>query len=236
MSKNNYIQFGKSKIDFSLEFLERKSLGIQVHPDRSVKVLAPSDSSLEKVKEKLKAKAPWILKQQDFFLSFHPRTPKRKYISGETHLYLGRQYRLKVVEDSSESVKLQGGFIRVFTNDTSDKKRIKLLLNKWYTEKAKIHFNQLFEATRPLFVPYKTAAPYLSIRRMSKRWGSCGIDGKILLNTELIKAPKPCIEYVLAHEFCHLVHPNHSRAFFRLLGKVCPEWGEVKERLERGMV
>jgi len=90
------IQFGSKQIDFRLEYSNRKTLGITVKPDLSVIVKAPVDTSLEKVKEKLRKKAPWIIRQQSFFLYFHPKTPARKFIGGETHLYLGRQYQLKV--------------------------------------------------------------------------------------------------------------------------------------------
>src|ERR1035437_102987 len=112
------IQFGSKQIDFHLEYSDRKSLGITVKPDLSVLVKAPVDTSLVKVKEKLRKKAPWIIRQQSFFLYFHPKTPARKYISGETHLYLGRQYRLKVIsyklKVKSEEVKLLGGFLEVY--------------------------------------------------------------------------------------------------------------------------
>lgn len=236
MSKKEHIVFGKTKIDFSVEYKERKSMTIQVHPDRSVKILAPVDSQMDKVKAKIKKKAPWILQQQDFFLSFHPLTPARKYISGETHLYLGRQYRLKVVEKKAESVKLQGANIWVFTPDKEDHEQVKKLLNNWYTEKANYHFKILFDQLKPTIEKYNSVKPFLKLRWMKKRWGSCSLQGKILLNTELIKAPKPCIEYVLVHELCHLIYPNHSQKFFRLLTYHLPEWRKVKDRLERVMV
>jgi predicted metal-dependent hydrolase len=98
------IQFGSKQIDFHLEYSDRKSLGITVKPDLSVLVKAPVDTSLEKVKEKLLKKATWIIRQQSFFLCFHPKTPNKRFISGETHLYLGRQYRLKV---KSEKLKVK---------------------------------------------------------------------------------------------------------------------------------
>lgn len=91
------VQFGSKKIVFNLEFSERKTLGISVSPDLKILVKAPIDVPLEKVKEKIKKRAPWIIRQQSFFLSFHPKMPERKFVSGETHLYLGRQYRLKVI-------------------------------------------------------------------------------------------------------------------------------------------
>jgi hypothetical protein len=128
------IQFGSKQIDFRLEFSNRKSLGITVTPDLSVLVKAPIDTSLEKVKEKLRKKAPWIIRQQSFFLSFHPKTPARKFIGGETHLYLGKQYRLKILPSKTESVKLKGQFIEVAT---IDKARAKQLVNEWYLQNAK---------------------------------------------------------------------------------------------------
>lgn len=112
------IQFGSRKIDFRLEYSERKSLGITVMPDFNVLVKAPIDTPIEKIKEKLRNKAPWIIKQQSFF-SFHPKTPIRKFVSGESHLYLGRQYRLTFLHGKNESVKLKGQFIEVVTNDKS---------------------------------------------------------------------------------------------------------------------
>src|SRR5688572_27434117 len=97
------IQFGSKQIDFRLEYSGRKSLGITVTPDLNVLVKAPVGTSLEKVKERLKRKAPWIIRQQSFFLSFYPKTPARKFVGGETHLYLGRQYLLKISLNKLES-------------------------------------------------------------------------------------------------------------------------------------
>ena len=116
---NETIQYGSKIIDFRLEYSARKSLGITVTPDMEVLVKAPTDTTMELVKEKIRKKAPWIIKQQRFFLSFQPKTPQRKYISGETHLYLGRQYRLKILIGVDESVKLKGKFIEVTVNEKS---------------------------------------------------------------------------------------------------------------------
>src|SRR5450759_2359598 len=105
------IQFGSKQIDFRLEYSNRKTLGITVTPDLSVLVKAPVDTPLKKVEEKLRKKAPWIIRQQSFFLSFHPKMPERKYVSGETHLYLGRQYLLKVINGKQNEVKYKGRYI-----------------------------------------------------------------------------------------------------------------------------
>lgn len=226
---NEKIQFGSKEITFRLEFQERKSLGITVHPDQKVTVKAPLDASLEKVKEKVRKRAPWILKQQSFFLSFEPKTPPRKYKSGETHLYLGRQYRLKVINSQEEDVKMMRGYIEIYT---ADKKRAKALLQKWYREHAEVKFHQYAEPWIERFKKYGVEPSSIVIKWMEKRWGSCTPKGKIILNMELVKAPKGCIEYVIVHELCHLIHHNHSKAFFELQAKEMPEWEKWKRRLE----
>jgi predicted metal-dependent hydrolase len=110
---NTSIQFGSKKIEFLVEYSNRKTLGITVTPDLDVLVKAPVESSLDKIKEKLLKKAPWIIKQQSFFLSFQPKTPPRRYVGGETHLYLGRQYLLKIESGKMDSVKLKGKYLEV---------------------------------------------------------------------------------------------------------------------------
>jgi predicted metal-dependent hydrolase len=224
------IQFGSKHIDFRLEYSNRKSLGITVTPDLYVLVKAPVDTSLEKVKDKLRKKAPWIIKQQSFFLSFHPKTPAKKFIGGETHLYHGRQYRLKIVQCKIESVKLKGRFIEVAT---ADKSRVKQLVSEWYLQNAKIKFQSIAQPLIDQFKKYKIELSSIILREMPTRWGSCTPKGKIILNPELIKAPKGCIEYVIIHELCHLVYHDHTQKFIDLQTKEMQDWEKWKMKLEK---
>lgn len=223
------IQFGSKTINFRLEYSDRKSLGITVTPEMEVLVKAPAGTPLEKVKEKIKKKAPWIIKQQSFFLSFQPKTPKRKYVSGETHLYLGRQYRLHIQIGKEESVKLKGKFIKV---TASEKSRAKALLNDWYLQLARIKFHSISEPLIDKFKKYKVKPSSIVLREMPTRWGSCTPKGKIILNPELIKAPKGCIEYVIIHELCHLIHLDHTQKFLDLQTKEMKDWENWKMKLE----
>jgi predicted metal-dependent hydrolase len=225
-----FIQFGSKKIEFRLEYSDRKSLGITVSPEMEVLVKAPADTTIEKVKEKIRQKAAWIIKQQSFFLSFQPKTPNRKYISGETHLYLGRQFLLQISIDKEESVKLKGKFIEVTTNEKS---RTKDLLNDWYLNHARTKFHAVAAPLIDKFKKYKVEPSSIVLREMPKRWGSCTPKGKIILNPELIKAPKGCIEYVIIHELCHLVHRDHSQRFIDLQTKEMKDWEKWKVRLEK---
>jgi predicted metal-dependent hydrolase len=229
------IKFGSRTIVFKLEYRKRKSLGIKVHPNNQVEVLAPFDAKEEKVLEKVKVKAPWILKQIDLFNTYKPSTPARQFINGETHLYLGRQYRLKIVPDKIDVVKAYRGQLWMHTKN-SKPETLQMQLADWYRQKASIVFTDLLKEVTPKFKRYKISTPVLSIRTMYKRWGSCTPGGRIILNTELIKAPKGSIEYVIIHELCHLVHHNHTKAFQNLQSRMMPDWRKWKERLEYSLV
>ncbi len=224
------ILFGSRTIDFRLEFSDRKTLGITVTPEMEVLVKAPSTATIEKVKEKVRKKAPWIIKQQSYFLSFQPRTTIRKYISGETHLYLGRQYRLSVRIDHEESVKLNGKYLIVSVHEKS---RVEEVLSDWYLQQARTKFYSIAQPLIERFRKYDVAPSSIVLLNMPKRWGSCTPKGKIILNPELIKAPRSCIEYVIIHELCHLVHHEHTQKFISLQTNEMKDWEKWKMKLEK---
>lgn len=223
------IAFGSKQITFKLEFSVRQSLGITVTPDLEVIIKAPEGASIQKIKELVHKRAPWILRQQSFFLSFHPKLAPRQYLSGETHLYLGRQYRLQIVHGTGNTVKLKGGFLEVTTADNS---KVKELVNTWYKAQAQTKFDLYARPLIERFKKYNVEPSDVVLRDMPTRWGSCTPGGKIILNPELIKAPKGCIDYVIVHELCHLVHHNHTQKFTDLQTNEMPDWEKWKTRLE----
>jgi len=223
------VQFGSVLIDYKLDFQERKTLAIKVYPDCTVKITAPHHTPLKKIEQHVKQKVPWIIKQQQDFLAYHPLTPGRLYVNGETHLYLGRQYKLRIEQSDMNEVKLFKGRLIVLCKKRAQAKDI---LHKWYRDKAFIHFKEILSKVLPLFEKYKISKPELYIRSMEKRWGSCIPNGKVILNPELIKAPKGSIEYVIVHELCHLVYHNHNKAFYNLQEAIMPDWKKWKEKLE----
>ncbi len=222
--------YGSEAIEYNLQFTDRKTLGIVVHSNRVVDVKAPIGSSMIDIESKVKKKAVWILKQKDYFLSFEPRLTERQYVSGETHLYLGRQYQLKIIKSTIDSVKYTGRFIEIYTSGNI---KVEKLINAWYREKAEIWFYKLAEPLIERFKRYNVCPESVNINNMKYRWGSCSIKGRILLNQELIKAPKACIQYVIIHELCHLVHRDHTKAFFDLQSREMPDWEKWKHKLEQ---
>jgi hypothetical protein len=225
--------FGQEKIVFSLAFSPRKRLRISVHPDQRVTVLAPLEVSLERVLARVRRRAGWIIKQRHYFQQFKPIQPPRRYVSGETHLYLGRQYRLKVIDhEGPQSTKLVGPFLRVLTPNTNDEDRVKILVNRWYREHAVKTLTRRLEGCVAAVRRLGVEPSEVRFRSMKSRWGSCTPAGRITLNTELARAPVHCIDYVITHELCHLVHPHHGKEFYALLSRVMPDWERRKKRLE----
>ena len=198
-----------------------------------VKVTAPTGSSMDAVLARVEKRAGWIFKQIRFFEQYQPEQPIPRYVSGETHLFLGRQYRLKVGECSAEGVKLIGRFFFVWVKDRHDPRAIQNHLDAWYRDHAERLFTTRLRiavgSTKALAIK---SCPKLLIRRMERRWGSCTKAGNILLNVNLIKAPIHCVDYVIMHELCHLKVHNHGDEFYRLLMRCMPDWKARKRRLE----
>ena len=109
---------------------------LNVASGKSQRVAAPLDASIDAIEIRLRRRAAWIMRQQRYFSQFLPRTPERLFISGETHLYLGRQYRLKVVPHVQAGVKLTRGFIVVQTHRPNSSEVTRELVDAWYRERA----------------------------------------------------------------------------------------------------
>ncbi|MDK2911647.1 MAG: hypothetical protein PWR29_604 [Methanolobus sp.] len=233
--ENRSFTYGQKIIKYRLIYAKRKTLEIAVHPDSTVIVKAPVDSEISLIEKKIHKRARWILKQVDYFRQFIPKTPERLYISGETHLYLGKQYLLKVVRGQENSVRLSGGVFQVTCREEPTPDVVKKLMKKWYSDKASVQFTESIERCWPKFKSLGLDKPSLSVKCMQKRWGSLSEKGTMTLNTELVKAPKQCIDYVVIHELCHLKYHNHGPEYYRMLDSLLPGWEKIKHKLELSM-
>jgi len=229
---NHSVVYGERIINFNLLYCDRKTMEIAVHPDSTVIVKAPMQSDITLVETKIKKRARWILRQLNYFKQFSPKTPTRCYVNGETHLYLGKQYRLKLAEGTENSVKLSHGFFHITCRNTPTPNAAKKQLDQWYSEKAQGLFTASLDRCWQKFNDCGIDQPKLSIKRMKKRWGSLSDKGTITLNTDLIRAPKECIDYVVTHELCHLKYHDHSPEFYKLLDSILPGWEKIKHKLE----
>ena len=206
-----------------------KNITLKVRPNGEAILTTPKAASDEHIKFIIEKRAKWIAKKRTFFASF--KTPQKEYVSGEDFKYLGRSYRLKVVQSKEERVKLQRGYLELFVKDKSDIKRKENLIYEWYYEKATLYFFNILQEFNKIV---KQDIKSVKIRQMKTRWGSCNpYKSYINLNIELIKKPKACIEYVIFHELVHLLYPDHSNKFYDYLTLYMPDWQKRKEILER---
>jgi len=228
------VYYGESLLSFTVIRRQRRTLEISVEPNQRIVVVAPLESTEEAIRQKVRKRAAWIVRQQNWFKQFDPRTPERQYLSGETHLYLGKRYRLKVSLADDSSIRLTGGYFAVQCRDTNDSVEVKKILDGWYRKQAKRFFRSVFnERCQALKIE---DIPRLQIKQMKTRWGSLSKGGILTLNIALIRAPKECIEYVITHELCHIEHHNHSDAFYKLLVDRLPDWEKRKQKLEESLI
>lgn len=228
--------YGGRIIHFDLKRSKRTTLGITVKPDSSVEVTAPTEKPIEDVKYYLAKRGNWIARKQRHFEKLRPLPIHRNYVAGETHMYLGRQYRLKIVIGKISSAKLSGPFIRVTVPDKQDHELVKYLVEAWYKVRASDTLlrraQKVINEVRHLGIP----EPELRIRKMTRRWGSCTDKGTVTMNIDLVKVPTVCIDYVIVHELCHLRHKNHGPQFWRLLTTAMPDWEKRRALLDRKQV
>lgn len=231
------VQYGSESIEYEVVSSPgRRTLGIEVHPDLRVIVRAPLNCDAATVAARVRRRSKWISKQIEHFRRFRPRTPPRCYVPGETHKYLGRQYRLRLIKDELTEIKLLQGQIIVSSPKQLEPREVKNLLQEWYREKAKEVYASILQDCSSRFRVGNVASVRISIRSMQTRWGSMSSARLMTLNASLVHAPKNCIEYVVMHELCHLVHPHHGPAFLRLLMRMMPDWEARKRKLDEAML
>ncbi len=229
------LEYGKTSIAYQLSYTKRETLAIHVHPDTHVTVEAPLGTDFPEIEKRVRKRAAWILRQKRKFRRYSFEIPPRQYVSGETHRYLGSQYRLKVLqsENSEGSVHIARQQITVFTRDKGNRERVKKLLTDWYRQRALVVFSERVESWYPRFERYGIKQPKVFVRQMRSQWGSCSANGKMTLNLKLIMVPRQFIDYVIVHELCHLIEHNHSTAFYALMSKTMPDWKEKRESLNQ---
>ena len=226
------VTLGTERVSILLRRSNRTTLGIAVRPDASVVVTAPQDAELGAVLREVERRGPWILQSRREFSLFLPRTPERRFVPGETHLYLGREHRLSV-QPGKQGVRREGGRLVVGQRTPGVPKSVEAVLRRWYRARANELLPERLDASLKLFTTERVARPVLAIRRLDKRWGSMSSDGtSMLLNVRLIEADRDEIDYVIVHELCHAVHADHRAAFLALLQRKMPDWRERKQSLE----
>lgn len=236
MTQTERITFGGTEISYDIERTSRRqTIAITVRPDATVRVAVPKGTRRKLIAERVRTRAEWIIRQLER-LRINGSTRQPLYVSGETFLYLGRQYQLKVNRkgcDVSE-VKLSRGCLVVdIPRPWSSARRhgaVRVSLASWYRDRA-------LSLIEPIALLYarRLGVEFVSLdlREMKTRWGSGGPNCRLRFNWRIVMAPRRLVEYVVAHELCHIRHADHSRHFWRLLAGIMPEYEQRRLELAR---
>ncbi|MHB8530149.1 MAG: M48 family metallopeptidase [Caulobacteraceae bacterium] len=229
-------RWGEARFPFTVVRSARRALKIAVAPDGTVLAHAPEDAAEEEIVARVSRRGGWIKRQLQRFEAWRPRTPPRQYLSGETHLYLGKQYRLVVTAEGPTTVRLDGDRIILAAREGSSFDHRRALLDHWYKVQSHRVFPTRLDLVAPPFLRLGIPQPRLIIRVMSHRWGSFTPAGSLVLNQELARASPNLIDYVIAHEFAHALHPDHGPDWQGVLTAHMPDWRARKADLERQLL
>lgn len=210
-----------------------KNLHLAVYPPEGrVRVAVPLHINDENVRLAVINKLGWIKRQQTRFLT-QPRQSKREYVTGETHYFKGRKYRLDVVIDpGSQKVEIKNrGRITMILHEGTDVSTRHRIMTEWYRQQLKEMISPLVEKWQ---VKIGTEIDDWQVKIMRTRWGSCNESARrIWLNLELAKKPVECLEYVIVHEILHLQERKHNDNFVALMDMYLPKWRLYKAELNK---
>ncbi len=231
--ENNSLSFlyKEKVINVNVVYRKRKSISIRIIPKETIEIISPKSVSITFLKEVLIKRAKWIMKVLDKFENIDESFKDRKYINGEIFYYLGKLYELNIIEDKNKSNK--NNYCYIFINDdkinietnNNDKEYLKNELKKWYKIQSEKMVMERLEILKNKSITMNKLSPSLiKIKEQKKRWGSCTSKKVIYINSRISMAPINVIDYILVHEFCHLVHMNHFKDYYNLVQSIIPDY------------
>ncbi len=220
--------------DIQIEVIRKriKHVHLSVHPPAGrVRISAPNHIDLEIIRSYAFSKLGWIEKQRAKMKS-QEREPRREYLDGESHYYLGKPYVMKhIARQTASGVRIHANVMEVRMRGSSSPLKAKSVLRSWYRARLREIVRACVRKWEPVL---GVKARELGIKIMKTRWGTCNPRAKrIWLNLELIKKPMKYIEYVTVHELAHLLERNHGPGFKRLMDRHVPDWKQYRRDLNR---
>lgn len=218
-----------------IEWKPIKHMYLRILPgDGSIHISAPLDMPEETVVSFARERLPWIRSKKKYLAgtSLKPEDSARHYMTGETHYLWGQPLYLDVITTNVHpGVELYQNIIQLYVHPENTAEQRKKLLQEWYRQQLKDMIPQIFAHWEPIMGVH---AEEVHIKSMKTRWGTCNpADRRIWLNLYLSRKPLKCVEYVIVHELCHLIVPNHSKRFYYYMDRFMPDWKKRKEILNQ---
>ena len=210
-----------------------KNLHLGVYPPNGrVRVAAPLRLDDDAVRLAVISRLGWIRRRQAEF-ERQERQSQRELVTGESHYFEGRRYRLDVGErHGPPAVRLLNNKrMALRVRPGADRHAREAVLDRWYRSQLRSRLPVLLAKWEP---KVGVSVAEVRIRRMKTRWGSCNrAAGRIWLNLELVKKPVACFEYIIVHEMVHLIERTHNDRFWKLMDGLMPQWRVRRDELNR---
>jgi len=234
LMERSRVTWGTTEILYSIRRSSRRAtVSLMVDPEVGLLVTAPKETSIPKLDSVVKTRAKWVVEHLHQSRDREAPPAVREFVSGESFLYLGRQFRLRLIpSDHAGPVALHGGFLdlpmpRGLVGEERSAYTGAALI-AWYKRRAEERFPAW---VAPWGEKLGVVVEGVRITEQAKRWGSYS-SGVLRFNWRIIQAPRTLVDYVLAHEVVHIVHEHHGRAFWATLGRLMPDYEVKKDRLK----
>lgn len=218
-------------IDIAIERTKRrKTISIFIERDGSVRVLAPAETTNEKIENAVRAKEYQIFAKLAKWKELNQGKVKRDFVNGQSFLYFGKNYRLSIVTNQDAPLKVSGGFFKLNKEHLKSADKV---FKAFYKEKAEKKINERIKLIEEKFQDRPKAIKVLDLRN---RWASWSPKHKLSFHWKVAMAPVPVLDYIITHEMVHLKYPNHSPAFWNELDKKMPNYREYENWLKQNGV
>ncbi len=225
------VELAGTPVTYTLKRTSRRSIGLRID-DRGLTVNVPLRASEKWLHSVLQDKARWVVEKMENWQAKKPAP--QQWVDGAPILFRGETFTLRIVPSLFDAPpQLHGTYLVVHVSRADNPAAIEKTVERWYRRVAL----QLFEECVAHFAPLMNVSPReIKLSAARTQWGSCTVRGTVRLNWQLIKMPLRLIDYVVVHELAHLVEMNHSAAFWRVVGKVCPDYVRLRGKLRRWQV
>ncbi len=211
-----------------------KNINLRIKPDMSVHVSASPYVTVAELEHFMRQKEDLILRALDRFSESGAEQEAPQYENGDIVQLLGKDYPLRIEKSGKNAVLFDGESVVLCVKDTADLELKRKTLDKWLRERCSEVVDESCKRLYPVFEKHGVPWPEIRIRTMKSKWGSCMPQKRVLtFNTNLIAAPQECIDYVVAHEFTHFLHPDHSERFYASLAETVPDWKRLRRETNR---
>jgi len=232
---NKEYTYDNQTIDYHVIYKKRKSLGIYIDVYGNIELRVPRETKDKQIADLLESKWKWIITKQEEMKEKTKGFKEKEYVEGEGFLYLGQSYPIKIQEvqmNKNEKVEFQDKelvvYIKRYEEDKDYEEKMKKLLKRFYYQRCKALVSERIAYYQPNF---RVKPRGFKIANNKKTWGTCNSLRELTFNWKLVMAPIEVLDYVVVHEMCHMVHLNHDRSFWRLVGKYVPDYEQRQEWL-----